>query len=761
MSIRLRLILLVIAIVIPAIGAGAWSVTTAYERERAALEARLRQMTSVLSLVIDGEVKRRIAIGRALAASALLRAGDYQAFHEQAKHTAEDIGGLIVLWNREGQIVNTAVPYGTPLPRGPVSPFPFAVDAPILTDLGEGRTTGMMLTTVQVPVRIEGDTRYNISVPILPASLYDILLKQDIPDGWVATIIDRTKRVIARNRGIETWRGAETTGPLRSEMEARSSGIVESVTLDGTEVLAFFHTSPVSGWTFVLSVPRAALSENLRQSMMEVLLVALLLIGLSIAAAWWMGRSIVRPIESLRDQARHLAIASPNDRPSGIRECDEVRMALKSAAERIQATNESLEARVAEAVQQAKIAQDRLNRTQRIEALGRLTGGVAHDFNNLLGVINNGVYLLMHKPVDEQTRAIYASIKRAVESGAQLTRQLLSFARQQALHTEHFRIQDRVPELAELIRASLGELIDLQLEIDRDTAPVLLDPTEFQVAILNLVMNAKHAMPQGGRLTVRAYNCPQDARAIDGRAQVCVSVTDTGRGIPPELRDRVFDPFFSTKGPGEGTGLGLSQVHGFCEQAGGSVQLESEIGVGTTVTMRLPVSTKHESESRGELAASSTTHAGRPHILLVEDNIALGETTEAVLRDFGYEVTLAANASQALTVLREGKPPIDVLVTDVVMPGDRDGIELAQQVRRSMPGLPILLMTGYTQKLGAAEKAGLEVLRKPFEPTALCEAIDRALHQSTATLALWRDSTTSPRRQVHDQHRVPENDGPL
>ncbi|UUX94904.1 ATP-binding protein [Aquabacterium sp. J223] len=379
-------------------------------------------------------------------------------------------------------------------------------------------------------------------------------------------------------------------------------------------------------------------------------------------------------------------------------------------------------ARLRQESEQRGRAEQALRQAQKLEALGQLTGGVAHDFNNLLMVIHTNAYLLGRRdPTLADSRALQA-LQRAVVSGTQLTRQLLAFAKRQPLQPQVLRLQDSLPALADLLKTSVGGRVQLDIAVDPATPPVHVDAAELELALLNLAINARDAMPSGGRLSVSA--APRVG--ADGRPHAAVEVRDSGSGIPAELRDKVFEPFFSTKPAGHGTGLGLSQVWGFCEQAGGRVLLDSEPGRGTTVCLLLPAA------AAADPAPPNTPAGARPalphRVLMAEDNEDVAQATVQLLQSLGCEVRRVASADEGLALLEqapEARP--DLLLSDVVMPGRLNGVGLAREVRTRHPGLPVLLMTGYTQELQAAVREGFAVLPKPFDAETLTRALGEAL----------------------------------
>ena len=365
--------------------------------------------------------------------------------------------------------------------------------------------------------------------------------------------------------------------------------------------------------------------------------------------------------------------------------------------------------------------------SQKLEALAHLTGGVAHDFNNLLAIVNGNVHLLRRlHPQLAQGKQLEA-IARATASGVRLTRQLLSFSRRQAINPEPVQLQEWLPAVSGLLKTTLGSNVSLSLDVAADTPPVLADTAELELALINLAVNARDAMPQGGRLHIEVR--PSQGEA-PGPGSVCIAVSDTGTGMSPEVAQKAFEPFFTTKPQDKGTGLGLSQVHGFALQAGGSAALRSQPGTGTTVTMTLPAT------PRPVPVAAPVDTAATPHLhgraLLVEDNEDVAATYTAVLASTGLQVDRAANADDALQAVLRGAPDYAVVVSDVAMPGTLDGIQLALRLRTLRPALRVILVTGYASRLQAAKEAGLKVLSKPVEPATLFAEVEQALALQTS-----------------------------
>jgi len=375
-------------------------------------------------------------------------------------------------------------------------------------------------------------------------------------------------------------------------------------------------------------------------------------------------------------------------------------------------------------------AREQLAQSQKLEALGQLTGGIAHDFNNLLMIVSGHTQLLRRRLNDSKDLRAIDAITAAAGRGETLTRQLLAFSRRQQLSPVVIDLGARIEALREMLASSLRGNIEIRYEIATGLWPVEVDPGELELALVNIAVNARDAMPDGGTITLMARNVPHgaDPGPLAGDF-VALSLTDTGRGIPPETLPKVFEPFFTTKEVGKGTGLGLSQVHGFAYQSGGAVTISSEIGRGTVITLYLPRSDAPLSVAP---VAAEVPAAGRGEgkVLVVEDNPEVAEVTATLFEHLGYRVVRAPDANDALARLQQ-VPGIDLVFTDVVMPGSMNGIALAQEIRRRHPHIPIVLTSGYSDAAHATETR-FALLRKPYDVTALERSIASAVAESRA-----------------------------
>jgi PAS domain S-box-containing protein len=361
--------------------------------------------------------------------------------------------------------------------------------------------------------------------------------------------------------------------------------------------------------------------------------------------------------------------------------------------------------------------QKQLAESQKLDALGQLTGGVAHDFNNLLMVIGGSAQVLKKYADDEKSQRAVEALESVARRGAALTSQLLTFARRQNVNPQTIHLNERIDAMREVLKTGVGGTIQLITDVKDDVWPIKVDISELETALVNLVINARDAMPDGGAVEISAGNVRLDDEANKGDF-VAIRVSDTGTGIPPDIVQKVFDPFFTTKPVGKGTGLGLSQVHGFAYQAGGLVAISSELDKGTTVTMSLPRDQVGivTDKSPGPAASTSGT------VLLVEDNPDVAAASTGLLEQLGYAVRWVCNAEEALAEI-DGEG-IDLVFSDIVMPGKMDGLTLAKTIRGKYPRLPILLATGYSDTLRNISW-GFQILKKPYEIHELSQALSK------------------------------------
>jgi PAS domain S-box-containing protein len=401
--------------------------------------------------------------------------------------------------------------------------------------------------------------------------------------------------------------------------------------------------------------------------------------------------------------------------------------ALREARDALQKSHDELETRVEERTREREIALRQLHESQKMESIGQLTGGVAHDFNNLLAVILGSLGLLKKAvPDDPRVSRLLDRAIQGAERGATLTTRLLAFARRQELKVEFVALQKLIPEMLDFLRHSVGPNIVLHAEISPDVCAVEVDANQLELALINLAVNARDAMPQGGSLTIACHDEADGKRVgLPAGPFVCISIIDTGEGMSEATLARAQEPFFTTKGIGKGTGLGLSMVQGFTVQSGGAMRIQSTPGTGTKVTLWLPRAREGLKLPAAKAELIRPAEARRLRVLLVDDDILVSMGAADMLLDLGHSVTEAQSGAQALKLL-ETDSPFDIVVTDYAMPG-MNGFELAQRIKGSHPRLPVILATGYAE-LPTDRSIEFGHLSKPYTANALAAALEKAVN---------------------------------
>ena len=376
-----------------------------------------------------------------------------------------------------------------------------------------------------------------------------------------------------------------------------------------------------------------------------------------------------------------------------------------------------------------RLLESQLIQAQKMDAIGKLTGGIAHDFNNLLAAVIGGLGLLDKRAeLEEEHRRILAMTKRAAEQGSELVRRLLAFARRQTLEPQAVDLAKLRDAVWDLLIHTLGGLVAIEWQAGEDLWPAFADQAQLELALVNLIINARDAMPSGGTVAVAVENASLPAAGIadlPAGDYVRLTVSDTGTGIPADRLEKVMEPFFTTKEPGKGSGLGLSMVYGFARQSNGAFRLSSEMGAGTTAELWLPRAPADFSVPATSASASRSIAPYNLRILLVDDHPEVRSTTAAVLADLGHEITEASNGADALEALRAGDCSYDMMISDYAMP-HLSGTDFLRQAREICPGVAALIITGYAEAEAINDRpAGVEVLQKPFTPRDLEDAMHR------------------------------------
>jgi signal transduction histidine kinase len=719
MRIRTRLLILILAILVPAFIAAVLAVWYVYQEERRAQETSVKEAVRAFALLVDNELEIKEGILHALANSPALARGDLETFERHARSLAPTAETAIILVSLDGrQLINTRAAPGASLPIRRASDIDelmkrHGADRTLVSDLFMSTVGQRHDFAIQVPVRIDGSVRYFLSMGVNAATLQRLLGEQRFPAEWQAAIVDRSGRIVARSVDPELYRGRFVTPTARAQFAAHREGAFANTNLAGMRVQAFYSTVPASDWKVNVSIPIDDLRRvPLRAAAFLATIMAILLV-LALVAARWFARRAAIPIESLGRSAADLGAGREvHYQPQGIIEIDAVAQRMAEASRQILTAQAQLEQRVAEAVAASERAQSALVRGQKLEALGRLTGGIAHEFNNLLQTLTTALQLASLTSNQPKVLGFIDTCKRTVSRATALTTRLGAFGRVQDARLLTVDPGDQVRGSVQLLRGVLRQGTRMELQCADELWPVSIDPVQFDLALLNLAINARDAMPDGGRLAIEVRNCTlEPTLERTGGDYVRVSVTDTGIGMPPEVQGRALDPFFTTKPPGQGSGLGLPQAYAFATQSRGWLALTSTVGSGTTIDIYLPrshqplsvVATRAEEQVPGR---------GSGRVLFVEDDPLVREAVVRGLEDCGFDVMVAADGDKALAMLDAGLDT-DVVFSDIVMPGKVSGIDLAGILHERRPGLPVVLATGYTDQ--RAVIPGVQVLAKPYE----------------------------------------------
>lgn len=668
---RQRLLLLVIAALLPLVALiGVLSFLSVSQKRASMRQVAISYSAEMLQWV-SRELRVQRELTEVLARSPLLDepALDLASFHEVASRFVEQVRAwdrVILVDTNLRQVVNTAVRFGAELP-GLIEAGSFEralkTGSTVVSDLagpGPIATDGTPRILIRTPIFRNGKPRYVLTVLIRPEAFDRAIAETKIGEGWRPFLVDGSERLIAMP--LSTSRVGQRVGEAATQARASGlSGVYSGRTWDGRPVITAFQKSPENGWSAHISIPAALYNEPLRRSLALIGALVVIALGLSGIFAFIARREL---------------------------------LGMKAEAEV-------------------------LSRASRMESLGRMTGGVAHDFNNLLMVVTTAADMLRRRNLDKGNERFLSAIQNAAERGARLTRELMSFSRGQGGQVETIEVGLRLASIKSLIRQSVTEEVHIDYRIPAGQHFVQVDPTQFDLSIINIVVNARDAMPNGGRIVVALERAAFPDRS--GRSGLRLAISDNGVGIAPDDLPHVFEPFFTTKSVGKGTGLGLSQVYGFAKAQGGLAEITSELGRGTTISIYLP-----EAEAPAVFAPAPQPQvdlawrADGLEAVVVDDSDDIRVLTGEVLADIGFTVRYASNASEAMALCEAGA---DLVVSDIVMPGAMDGVTLAKTIRQRWPDMQTILMTGYSEASKEAFAAGLRVLGKPFTREALLEAI--------------------------------------
>src|SRR5215472_10861590 len=669
LSIRTRLMMLTLATVLPLVAVGGFAMMRTVDDQTVQVEQGVGRTVEGLLGDIDRQIIATEAELQVLSVSPSLQSEDLYPFYQQMYAALPLQGTAIVLLDPKGQqLLNTNRPFGTPLPRATnteMSERVVATGKPQVSDLIMGTVLARPIVAVGVPVFRDGNVAFVLVMGLGSEILSKLLRQPDLSPDWVVAIFDRKRIIVARNRELDRFLG-RPAAPIIGQAIAGPvvDNWIPNVTSEGIHVYSTFRRSTLTGWTVAIGVPRGFVDAPRRRAQFLAFGGGGAVVALSLSLAWWMAQAIRRPVEALTAATKAVGTGVPIiEMNGGVRELNEVGDALRAAAAALARNQQQLESRVEERTEQLraeiearKQAEATLLQSQKMEAVGQLTGGIAHDFNNLLTVIQGSLELVERQGghIEAQTLArLLGPARSAAERGAALTQRLLAFSRQQTLAPQYIDINAHVGGMSELLRRTLGEGIAIETVLAGGLWRCFIDPNQLESALLNLAVNARDAMPNGGKLTIETGNTYLDEEyaaahdEVTAGQYVMVAVSDTGSGMHAETIARAFEPFFTTKGPGKGTGLGLSQVYGFVKQSGGHVKVYSELGQGTTVKIYLPRHISVDAAERLHDRSRPVLAGSGDMVLLVEDDQDVREFSVCALAQLGYRVVEAADAGAA------------------------------------------------------------------------------------------------------------------
>jgi len=671
---RRHLRLLALAALLPIIGLSVFIGATALRDRQDIIEFQAVERVSALAAAVNQELDAQILSLQILATALPLATGGPD--RPELVETMERVRLLHPLWFRVllTDLDGNRLAEAPAVPQaGPGKVVDLESHARVVSTGKPGVGTvmkgpkGRAAFAVRVPVVRDGRMAYVLTAIIEPRAIRTMLLDSGFPPEWIGVIVDHGGKIVARTRGPEDLAGTTASESARRIRETAPEGLYDSVGLDGFPLRAVYRKLPSFGWSIHYGLPADIFTRPVWQAGVLMAAGGAVCLGLAALFAWLF--------------VRELRVRREND------------AALEAA--------------------------------QRLEALGQMTRGVAHDFNNLLQSLSSCLTLVEQQNSSERLRGVLSAGHQAVARGSRLTGQLLSFARRQPLQRKPINMHDQLLEMSELMSRTLRPDIRFAMEVGPGLWTVEVDPVQFEITVLNILANARDAMPEAGTVTIRIRNGGGTAAPglpAAGGEFVALEITDTGKGIPPDMLKRVFEPFYTTKRAIGGTGLGLSQAYGFAVQSGGSIEISSEVGRGTTVTLLLPRSGKLPVTEGGRAAAHRVTPGAR--ILLVEDDVLVGPMLSASLGSLGYDVKRAGSGDEALSLLEAGTN-VDLLISDIVMPGEISGVKLLAQVRMRWPGLAVILMSGYSDEAIGGE--GVALIRKPFASRDLVDLIETEL----------------------------------
>ncbi len=676
---RRSLIALGVAATLPTIVFAAVGAFLFLRAERAQVETATLHRSLAISTLADAHLRGHIGALGVVASSSYFESLDWANFYPRLKRTVEanpDWSTLRIYDAVQGlEIFDMSQPFGAP--RATTIPGTISMQTLLAAHdalVGGITIEGEPVVHVYVPVRRDGSLKY-VVIASLRAEVFQQILLSHVPANTIAAIVDRDGNFVARTHDYANRVGQPATRYLREAMNRATSGVYRGVTYEGFRNYTAFQTSEWSGWS-----THIAFASNL----------------IDRPTSW---SFVVAGIAGLGSAALAISL---------------VLLVLRDMAER-------------------RRADEALRQSQKMEAVGQLTGGIAHDFNNLLtAIIGNLDMIRTRVQGDQRLQRLTDNALEAARRGSKVTSQLLAFSRSQRMVLTQIDLERLLDGLSALLRQSVGPAIVVTVRVDPKARHVTSDPNQLELALLNLAVNARDAMPRGGSLSISTHR-PTDLnlRELQRRPYVEIRVSDTGAGMDDEVRMRAAEPFFTTKGVGQGTGLGLSQVYGVARESGGALFIESAPGQGTTIRMILPAAPQQPAASDYIVSSEPAPTVPVPRdvrdvsILVVDDERQVRRFIAESLRTLGYDVTDVDTGAAALELL--DSKPFDLLLADFAMPG-MNGAEVARAAQRKHSGLSVLIVSGYADSAAIESALGsIPILRKPFDTTELGNAVAEVL----------------------------------
>ena len=743
LSIPWRLGLLVLALALPlnlVIAGTIWAlVNRADEAQRTSLLYAARSIAAG----VDATFGKYLALADSLARSPALLNDSLNDFEVEARREFPEGRHIwIVVADVNGQpLVNTGAKPWEPLPRR----NPLAI-----ADQKRALATGEIVISGVIRSSITQDWVVNIELPIFKngqpfrglvlcigyKEFRPLLSASEIPTNWLAGIMDGEGRFVTR-----VPKGTTEAGQFASEgwrATKNQTGIFEYASLEGDILITANALPSIGNWTIGVAVKKAELQAAAWKTVRWAAVLGTALSTASLLLAAMMARQITRPINQLRQSFADISIEPTQPIAVGPPEIMELQATLYRVAVERQDSSQALMRALSKLENEMALreeAQSALAQSQRMEAVGQLAGGMAHDFNNVLMAISTYLDVVALRGCDEKILEPLQSAMDAVQMGASLNRRLLSFSRQNGVQLEWLDLNTRVTDTIELLRRTLGDQVTVTLHCSPEPCPTLANVGDVDNAILNLAINARDAMPDGGVLTIetRHITLDPDAAARIPRARsgdfVRLTVSDTGQGMSPEVLKRAMEPFFTTKEQGEGTGLGLATVYGTVQQSEGFVSIESTVGKGTTVDLYFPKAEGRPNKMPAALPAGEPPVGDGERILVVEDNDKVREATVSRLESLGYAVFQARTGPDAIKLLESGEP-VALVFSDIVMPGKMTGYDVVEWIRSKRPELKVVLTSAHSNIPLATSEAvrDIRVLGKPYTRGQLAHAFREALH---------------------------------